>query len=53
MSELLRVDLTKAEVHRLRVLAAEAGEDRAKFYRRALETSPRTRKAFQTKETQK
>jgi len=48
---LLRVALTKDEVHRMRVLAAERGEDRAVFYRNALAASPRTRGAFQTKET--
>ena len=51
MSELLRVDLSKAEVHELRVLAAKAGMDRSKFYRRALETAPNTSPAFSTPRT--
>ena len=55
MSELLRVDLTKDEVQALRVLAAKAGMDRSKFYRRALATAPSTREAFapQTKDGKK
>jgi hypothetical protein len=53
MSRLLRVNISEAEQRQIRLMAVERGEGIADFIGRALRVSPVTRKAFQTKETQK
>jgi hypothetical protein len=53
MSRLLRVNITAGEQQAIRVLAAQKGDGIADFIALALRRSPVTRKAFQTKETQK